>query len=922
MDATYTKHLSESIPLSDAPKTSTRKRSTTQTPRKARLAQQEDIPWTAARCNRLLRTIASRIHILRRLSENDFAEQALRTPKVKRKRDVAEDAAVEKLGMKLAALETPSRGDDPEWFPGTGKKGVRRTYGGRRNARKPETDTHSKDSRGDVGFRTPFIRKILRPEAAVSPADDVYSTSSRMAQMGKKGRQDAIQPKTHAERALKTLLDSFDSLLASTDPKVAESRRGAGSLLGMCLRKVPAYIDYEQKYAEEEEDDWGFDAIETVYLDLERLGRVSWHGLRRVTRAHAVRMIIDAMAERMWPLRSLDSLMDICTKHHAVKEGHELLRAWLVSSKGKIEKPVEKFVEMALRSDSNGFLFRTLGELLSSEILGCTEVASVTELWHALPVAMARRSSQRCAIGFLEQYASACSKLQDNGDEEAASSELNALCSTVPLHTTLPLLTSMCLMASHRAGLQEGEAEAMSGELHRVALNIVRIPTRHDTPCDPVICLKVQDLFLTTAILVGAVRGDSEASSETVGFGALSCLLYGDSQTGSASRRRLVNLNRDRAALVCKAIKCVESLDKSAAQAIARRACTGLMQAADTVTDKGASIMADLAVEVAATWAEYRGDNDSYAFADDIQREALICSSDPANHDPSSSSGEVGGYRWEEGIGEWVAATPAERIAKEQKSREGSVISQDSGIGMSEPVSPKVKPSEMSGEQPDQADSPPGLISGSSSPGEVDSPELVYHAQSIEMAAEYGSSPLSGKLGARRQEPTTEAGTEHTSPKPRDAQDEHDIDLLTPCLLKPGGTIQLAPEQDTFDDRDELSMTPCRSKAVPVATDRLKLSVEPTHPDDTTKQPSSPDPTVANHHVQDDKDELSMTPYAVRQAQTPVPEPKKAATRARRRPRRAVETTPARMTLRSQQKRARVQAVPCSGGVSDDELGA
>ncbi len=461
MDNIYTKHRTQSIPIVDNAATPARKSRHNQTPRKAR---QEDLEWTVIRCQRLLRSLTSRIAILRRLSENDFATQFQRTPKAKRKRDVFADP-VEKLGCKLATMQTPSRGDDPEWFPATEKQKPGRIYRGRGRPKKGPSKLVAAEtnSRLDDGFRTPYIKRLLRPEALLSPAEDAYSTTSRIGHLSKRGRQDAIQPNSHAERALRTLLDAYDNVLDCTDPQKASTRRGASSLLSMCIRKMPAYIEFEQKWAEEEDGNYDFDALDTIYSELAALGRGSWPGLREVCRAHAVRLVLDAMQERMWPLKSVDALINICIKHNAIAEGQQLLKTWLVYSKGKIEGGPLKFVELCIGLDQKAFMLQCLGDSLSTGSIGCAELTSMTSLWQEVPLAFARRSSRLAAAGFLLKYAIVATARLSPGTAVGS----DGLVDLDPIITVLTLITTMCI--AHGA-YSDFDADNMPVDLQRLAL--------------------------------------------------------------------------------------------------------------------------------------------------------------------------------------------------------------------------------------------------------------------------------------------------------------------------------------------------------------------------------------------------------------------------------------------------------------------
>jgi hypothetical protein len=867
-----TKHHIENIPISDIPKTPSRRKAQSQTPRKARLTSQENIPWTAARCNRLLRTIASRIHILRRLSENDFAEHALRTPKAKRKREGTVDP-VEKLGSKLAALQTPGRGDDPEWFPTTVKKNVAKTYGGKGKAGKGKAETVSDNSKSGVGFNTPYIKKILRSEAAVSPADDAYSTSTRINQVMGTTRQDSIQPTTHSERALKTLLDSFGTLLAQTDPKTHVPRRGVSSLASMCMRRVPVYIDFEQNWAEEKEGDYAYDATEAVYNLLQDIGTGgSWPGLREVVRSHAVRMIADAMIDRMWPLKSLDLLMAICAKHHATIEAQHLLRAWLVSSKGKIDGGLSKFVSWCIDLDFQGFMLRTLRDLLSRGELEHLDLVQEDLLWMEVPTCFFRKSCQQAIIDFVQLFATTSSRQPAEIDQRSkASMEI--------IRASMTIITMKIIATELDQNDNEELRESAADQVHRMAaMALENLPS--DSKFDTGATSQVLDPILASSLMLYALMSTAGSVEQDRSISALVATIATNEnqairQSGSKRHNTTHNV---RSRHICSVAKHLELVNKVPASSIMSRTLYGLLRLAGTYDDANTTtFLANLTIDAASVWADEWSDNMSYALVDEISKQALEITRS-ADDDSIRRGMSV---RWEEGIGEWVTATPHPEASHQQDTESCSISSPDSGIGMSESKTPSK---------------------------EEEEPQFLPMLTSVNKAAERREvSP-----GLREtQETIAELGTLPSgSPSPplsEEVCDEFEP-ALSPCLprartkkqRKPSRQL-CAPKQKLFEERDELSISPSK----PPSPQTLSL-------------PTSP-PTKACQELVD-RDELSNTPCAARTPQTPVP--KRATLEPRRRGKtRQVDATPARMTLRSRRNVVTVSRTLHGEGLSEDELG-
>ena len=663
---------------------------------RSRSKRHEDVPWTAVRCNRLLRAITSRIIILRRLSENNFADKAAARKSPARQktglfptseRRVSPDA-VDKLGARLAALpalESPTKGNDPEWIPESGRKSVKRTYTGRGRPRKVKIGQPAESKRADAGFRSPFIKRILRPEAADSPLNlRTCGTPSR-------SRQIKLQPNSHAERALGTLLESFESLLIATTPPTAPHRHGAGPLRDMCLRRVPDYVDFEQRWAEDEEEDYDFDATKAIYLELEKLGDGGWSGLREVVRAHAVKLVADSMDDRTWPLESLDSLLDMCARNSAIPEGQRILRAWFLKSEGRATNRLERLLECSSHLDSPGFMFRTLLELLNRSMLRDSDLLECPRIWQELLKALARRSSRADAVSFFEAYAVAC--IHKDCDPTATT---DAQCQVrmkrnEVLRNILVLVTALCWTEGVETESVEG-MHSLSPHLHQMAISGCQasdqcnglVRTHQEENIRPAI-VSVEP-FLMGSVVSHAMNVDNIANTDMVGFESLAQVLVEiDLVTNQLPDRK--KIIAERADFVCEIAKCVAHMDQRVAKDMIKDVTTGLLVSSKRVPTAATSLK-KLAVDIAMAWAEYQGDNESYVFAEDIENAGFTGSPrGDAVHTPSSSR-KPKRYRWEAGICEWIKATPLASTTKESAFMDVLVSENDSGIGIDAPESP------------------------------------------------------------------------------------------------------------------------------------------------------------------------------------------------------------------------------------------
>ena len=639
------------------------------TPGRKQHHQQEDIPWTAARCNRLLRTITSRIHILRRLSENNFADKAVAKQSPARRKIAfrPEDNdtknpisyGIEDATSRLATLttiESPTKdSNDPEWLP-DGHRLAQRTYAGKgHKARKvsPEETPKPTRSSSNADLRSPFIKRMLRADAANSPTHQITDTPRRLT-----SQKIVLDPKTHAERALRTLLDSFDKVLSITTTVYSGQRRGVGSLRDMCLRQVPSFINMEQKFAYDEQE-YDFDATETVYLQLEALGNGSWTGLREIVRAHAVNMIAGAMDERSWPVQSLDRLMTVCENNHAVREGQQILRSWFVKANGDEGHRMIKLLAWSKILDCAGFFFRLICETLEDDFRRVAEVAQCP-LWEDLLKAMARKSSRTEAVRFLGVYVVACSRC---GNETASASDKTRLHEVLKrnetFHNIMAMATAVCSridsyrspslvapdsLTSHICRAAVAAWHNSSGQLEQVLLHPQQSWTH----------LRTLESMLTSSILIHSLspeNGSHQPLSLNVEATYQHLLIHGAKRDYQACQMM-------RADLVQATATCLSHFSPLSADDFVRNVCSSLLLLSTHTPKPSQAVLTRFAIDTAALWARNRGDNNSYIFADEIKQATSRGRSllQHASRNSSTNPSEV--YALDNTIDELVSSTP------------------------------------------------------------------------------------------------------------------------------------------------------------------------------------------------------------------------------------------------------------------------
>ena len=151
-----------------------------------------------------------------------------------------------------------------------------------------------------------------------------------------------------------------DSKLGDQRPKTSSAflhkpalRDGSHSLFATCLRKMPQYIREEQLSATNDDPESDVDISTSMYNHLEQMNtshRGGWRSLKDVVRAHGIAMLVAAIEESLINLPLARALMLLCLEQGACEEAAKIVEAMVA-----IMKPVPK----PETSSSLLFSFRT-----------------------------------------------------------------------------------------------------------------------------------------------------------------------------------------------------------------------------------------------------------------------------------------------------------------------------------------------------------------------------------------------------------------------------------------------------------------------------------------------------------------------------------------------------------------------------------
>ena len=589
-------------------------------PKRKRISQdsrREEILWTAARCNRLLRTITSRVNILRKQSKLCAAGSSVRDSQSSRSvsRTSSEDASPPRKDRKPSA-------NDPEWVPGAETKNPSRTYGGKSRTKAPLR-------KADSGFSTPFVKRLLKN--APLPAVKSCSGAARADERPKKTLQLPVQLASKNEEAQRNLVRAFDNLLVATGSASGEKRVGARSLMGACLRRVPDYIDLELEDLDDTDDNEDI-ITSSIYDELESLGTNSgggWSGLREVVRSDGLHHVRGAIDEGLIKDNRVSELVDICSKHGALLYADSLLHTWITRDCSteperlkNSDTALAKLTELRSTHDAPELYLRHHTGLVNSRHVHLSDVlrpgsAPLKDMISGL----LRGPSQDAALAYLEAAVI---------DDYTASNT-----------TSLPVFSRLASLLASLALAQAGSsAESLKPELDHFALvNHVATTLTH---CRPMSITtknnaKVHPFSMASALLQLTAHTNLSDMAST----PLNSLINAETAHQNAFVKFAVN--------VAQHVHRFSDADELESLLITT---SGLLAPPAECNDGHRSTLNRLAFEVAFAYREQTGIDIDDHFSGRQSATPNSVAQTPRRRV------QVSGYKWEEGLCEWVAATP------------------------------------------------------------------------------------------------------------------------------------------------------------------------------------------------------------------------------------------------------------------------
>ncbi|KAF3040717.1 hypothetical protein E8E12_006937 [Didymella heteroderae] len=681
------------------------------------MAGDEELPWNVSRCNRLLRPLSSKLAKLRKeLERPRTARQEPRTTSSA----FATKATPQKTTNFTRPAHKPRGFDkarDPDWRPGAkGAKGAKKTYGGRKAKRLSGPSAGSAGAEhvarpGEIAF-TPLIARMGvhmadSPLAQGSPLRKY--TKSRGPLVAALDRTESLGPRVPADvkKLVVGMLEAYANILHATHQK--RRRSGASSLVSACLRKLPAYIELEEHFAEldqlEDEDDTdGRDIANDIYEHLEsrfeqRQGQ-GWRPFKQVVRAHATSLLCSAIADGILSTESLVYFHSHCLDAGAYDEAEEMLvaalplleplsipinvRADMFGEKHIYLSTAKAFVD---RTGRYRFLYDLLEHMVAHELLPLEWLATtqMRPIWDRL-VRTITEGDQRtlpASSRFLETCVLAGMGLPDErllADQVTESTARRFIPSSredlrQALNTTFSsLLTVLCSITLVNVSCEDDAGKPIAHRVTRTLDGItVALASRYDVETElKLLEADSDDLQIFAQRACWTVfcsflmhLDDCQNNSSLVNL-STSTLVY-----NLTSVMRQYSANGVNSSTVLATLPLLVSATARGTGRIWHDSgFAQLQRLIHAMTDLSGHrlphklwTLKRIALEAATEFANDTDETEHLKYANEVEKQMrssgrLVIMPTPRKTDTPSSASSGGGFRWEDGIGEWVVCTP------------------------------------------------------------------------------------------------------------------------------------------------------------------------------------------------------------------------------------------------------------------------
>ncbi|QSZ34991.1 hypothetical protein DSL72_007853 [Monilinia vaccinii-corymbosi] len=693
-----------------------------------RLDRDVEKEWTAARCNRLLRPLTSRVSILQRIKQSALDRMKSQSKKGK---------SASEININAAGCETNN--NNANWI---GRKKVKRTYSGKAgnkgsgqyvtnpySSSRLSSNGGSSSVPGEIVVPTPLLNRAWRntssPYRAIPykgnalggcqhrSADSVFAVPTKARLPGTSKTQplgsqalSKIRDTTSSTRfnIYEGIYNGLDALLRATHPISNSLKKGPKSLFSMCLTTVPKYITMEEKLLSSEIERVGnHSAIEQrdisteIYDDLELFGSSGrgWTHLQSVVRAHGVQIICDAILEGLLDCEFCEMLVDLCIHCGHYDEAELVLSSLL--SRCKFPNPtlseslfeeddfhqpllkIQKFVEVTGR---RGYGYRQFSILIQSGILSFQWVVTpaFTPIWTGLMQDLSLDSAKVDAMKLMNTILPRLVEYVSLSDSWL-DTDLYKVCRTTLL-SVLTTISSIILLSREVIGnsfKQESKnTTTISGTHSMILKNCLEIIKGH-----------AKESYLQCTILLLACLV-TEPHADNISDFIIDPLyrMYAE-ENGETNAEMPSNIFEKPLSAYNEAVRFISSV----ARCCGKGASTSGFEYLQHIHQRLKRVNTGRGLKARTIWYGIIVDS-AFAFAQEAPGQKYLDYADSLDGElhadssrrPESARKETRypsmAFRWEEGISSWVTATPATDISKNKtKSRAPNVESDEDEFG-------------------------------------------------------------------------------------------------------------------------------------------------------------------------------------------------------------------------------------------------
>ena len=644
--------------------------------------------WTAARCHRLLRALTSRVAILRRdisRCSSSVTGQSI-------------DSAVEVKIPPIRKVENTQIFEDDWTQP---RKRIRRTYSGRnakgaameRSGTLPPLKGRPPLAPGEVSVPTPVLARV-RGDYALEQCTAAHGSAIRNIRSNQRQRtQDRLNDRDRNSqlreslREMRTRLQAnhfsiyegiyngLETLLKATvSDESGTNPNNQRSLMSMCLRSVPLYIEQEELLLAAHLEETGRksaidprDVSAEIYDELENFGSCGhgWKQLRIIVRSHGIHVVSHAIQAGLLDTEFCGSMVKLCLQNSAETEAEILLSALLsldipgpknVNSRfddSPATRPLSTLWNFVEYSGRCNYQYRQLSAMISNGILsiGWLATKEFSTVWTTVLQALCPGSDNSDALMFLHTSLPRLGGMSHEG-ANAALPESELYFALKNTFSSLLTTLSSILILSKEICIQSEICDPG----YRQIFNLLRSCLLQYELCQNNAvggCL-----LLASNLIVGSLNGCADINLP-IAVSLLHQVREGSNDSNSVSDRY-----NDFVMFVCFVARCCgRGASSSGFEHL--KILHHLLDAQGASTS-GGDIFHEVVIDSAFAFAQQVPGWQHVEYATCISSKIHPRNTiDRTSLSSSASDDCKTGFRWEEGIGEWVTATPMVGVKRE-----------------------------------------------------------------------------------------------------------------------------------------------------------------------------------------------------------------------------------------------------------------